>query len=322
MRAGFDSRYGPALAAIFAAFLWATYYFFVLALAPNTAPSAVFVYPLLIGGVAYFGWVALSGRTHEFLAIWKQGSAWVRTGLLCGMQLSTLAATYLAGPVTTSLFALLGDVVVAPILVMVILAQGREQLRSASFPVGVALAAGGAALTIVGGSTIQGLSGWAWVVVPAVPLTVAFFFVFAADGNRTGSPAAVVGQSMLAAGLVGLVLTPAIPGGISGLAVVSPGAWGLLIGMGLTSFFFASVLYFWSIGRVGLFLPTVLMATIPIFTLALSVVLLDEPPALEALVGVPLAALGGYLVFRGEHHPWGARPVGASPSPEAGQVPP
>lgn len=317
MRTGSVARSTPALAAILAAFVWSTYYFFVLALAPLAAPSAVFVYPLLIGGLAYLVWVVALGRTQEYLAVWRRPSAWGRTGLLCAMQLSTLASTYLAGAVTTSLFALLGDVVVAPILVMAILAQGREQVRTVAFPLGVGLAAGGAALTIVGGSTIGGLSGWGWIVVPAVPLTVALFFVFAADGNRTGNPAAVVGQSMLAAGLVGLVLTPAIPGGVAGLAVVSPTAWGLLVGVGLTTFFFADVIYFWAIGRVGLFLPTVLMATIPIFTLALSVLLFGEVPAVEALIGVPLAAAGGYLVFRGEHHPWGARSA-EEPAPTVG----
>ncbi|MGI0131704.1 MAG: DMT family transporter [Thermoplasmata archaeon] len=290
--------------AVAAAFVWATYYFFVLGSGPSLAPSAFLVYPFLAGGGAFAAWSIGRGHGRSFLQLWWEPSAWLRVALMVGMQVAVLAATYAAGAVDTSLLSLVGDVVLTPVLLLAIFRENVARLRSFAFVPGLALATVGAGLTIVGGESLRPLEGWAWLVAPAVPVTVAVYFLLAARASLKVPMDAVIAQVTLASGGVAVILAPLLPGGLSGLVVTSPADAAVLIALGITSFFFAPLLYFAGIERVGLMLPALLMATIPIFTLLLSWLVLRELPPWIAILGVPVAVLGAALASRGEHRPW------------------
>jgi drug/metabolite transporter (DMT)-like permease len=297
---------------LLAALGWATYYIFVLAITPGTAPSAVLVYPFLFGGAAYAGWSVAEGHGATFGRLWGDPTAYLRTGLLVGMQLSVLAATYLTGPVDASLLSLIGDVVATPVIVALVLGQHREEIRSALFVVGLVLSMTGGTMAIVGGESLTGVRGWAWLVVPAVPITVAFYFLLTARANERAAPSAVVGQSMLAAGFVLVLLSPLVPGGWPGLVKVGAGPWLVLLVTGLTSFFLAPVLYFGAIQRVGLVVPPMLMTGIPVFTLLLSAVVLHLSLPVVGVLGIPVAIVGALLTLRAERR--GRPPGAANPS--------
>jgi drug/metabolite transporter (DMT)-like permease len=79
---------------------------------------------------------------------------------------------------------------------------------------------------------------------------------------------------------------------------------GLVIVLGLTSFFVAPYLYFRAIETAGMVLPAVLMATIPVFTLLLSALLLSNIPPIIGLLGIPVAVFGAVLALQGDHAPW------------------
>jgi drug/metabolite transporter (DMT)-like permease len=70
------------------------------------------------------------------------------------------------------------------------------------------------------------------------------------------------------------------------------------------TFFIAPVAYFRSVEMSGLILPSMMMATIPVFTLALFVAIYGHIPDLLAILGVPLAVLGAVLAAQGPHPPW------------------
>ena len=287
-----------------AAFVWATYYFFVLGTGPGVAPSAFLAYPFLFGGAAFTLWSFRRGHGTSFYRLWREPAAWMRVGLIVGMQVSVLASTYAAGAVDTSLLSLVGDVVLTPILLLAIYREGVARLRSLVFLPGLALATLGATLTIVGGGSVQPLEGWAWLVAPGVPFLVALYFLATARASRRVPVEAVIGHATLVGGIVGVALSPLLPGGLAGLAVVNPIDLLVLAALGLTSFFLAPVLYFDAIARVGLMLPALLMATIPVFTLALSLAVLAQVPPLLSVLGIPLAVLGAALASQGEHLPW------------------
>lgn len=297
---------------ILAAFVWSTYYVFVLAISPPTRPSAVLFYPFLFGGVAYAGWAFATGAGRDFLRLWKQPGAYLRTALLVGMQTSVLASTYLTGPVDASLLSLIGDVVATPLIVALVLAAYRAHVRSSPFVAGLLLSLVGGTLTIVGGRSLSGVHGVGWLAVPAVPLTVAPFFILTARENERTPSSAVVGQSLLASTIVLGLLAPVVPGGWPGLGTVSVPAFAVLVIVGLTSFFLAEALYFFAIERVGLVIPPMLMTGIPVFTLVLSglVLGLRLPPI--ALLGIPIAIVGALLILQGE------RP--APPDPSVGPL--
>ena len=85
--------------ALGAAFGWSTYYLFVLWDTPGTAPSAILLYPFLFGAAAYTAWAFAQGNGRAIATVWRASGAYLRAGLMLAMQLSVLAATYLAGPV-------------------------------------------------------------------------------------------------------------------------------------------------------------------------------------------------------------------------------
>ena len=293
-----------------AALLWATYYIFVLALDRSAPPSAVVFYPFLFGGAAYTAWAAAAGHGRALLALWRQPMACVRTGFLVGMQVSVLAATYLTGPVDASLLSLIGDVVLTPLIVALVIGAHRAHVTSRVFSLGLVLSLAGGALTIAGGQGLTAVRGLGWAVVPAVPVSVALYFLLSARENERSPPSAVVAQSMLAAALVGALVSPALPGGFAGLGSPSPAALVLLAATGVTSFFLAPALYFHAISRAGLVIPPMLMTGIPVFTLLLSATVLRLALPWVAVLGIPVAVVGAVLTLRGERPPETVEPPG------------
>jgi len=144
----------------------------------------------------------------------------------------------------------------------------------------------------------------AWLVAPAVPFTVAFYFLLAARASRAVPTSAVVGQATVGAGVVSLALSPILPGGVAGLLVPSAHDLLFLVALGLTSFFLAAVFYFKAIELAGLLLPALLMATIPLFTVVVQLAAFSTTPTEVALLGIPIAVAGGILALRGAHPGW------------------
>lgn len=291
------------VASLLSAFAWATYYLFVLWVTPGTAPSAVLAYPFIVGGIAYAGWAVGTGHGRAFAVLWKDPMAYGRIGLLFGMQVSVLAATYLAGPVDSSLLSLIGDVVLTPIVVALLLVTYRSRIATPLFAVGIVVSLAGGTMAIVGGQSLSSVHGWGWLAVPGVPIFVAAYFLLTARANQTMAPSAVVGQSMLAAGGLFLLAAPLFPGGWAGLVAVSPVPALLLALCGLTSFFLAPALYFLALSEVGLVVPPMLMTGIPVFTLLLSSFVLGIALPLIGVLGIPVAVVGGVLALRGESMP-------------------
>lgn len=313
MRASNDARGIAVVLSLLAAFGWATYYIFVLAITPGTAPSAILLYPFLFGGLAYSLLAVLQGHGPALRAVWAEPAAYLRTALLTGMQVSVLAATYLTGPVDASLLSLIGDVVATPLIVAFVLRAHREQVRSALFALGLLLSLTGGTMAIVGGQSLTVVHDWGWLVVPAVPLTVALYFLLTARANERSPPSAVVGQSMLASALLCAAIAPAIPGGWAGLWVVDPLPIAVLLATGISSFFLAPALYFLALHRVGLVIPPMLMTGIPVFTLLLSAIVLGLSLPALALAGIPVAVVGAILTLRGEASGPGSRAPGPAP---------
>ncbi len=290
--------------ATLAAFLWATYYVFVLWLAPSTSASAVLIWPFFVGGGLFALFAVAKGQGAAFCRLWADPAAWLRILFAVAMQISTLAATYTAGPIDTSLLALIGDVVVAPLVLMVLYLEGRDRLRSREFIAGLSLSVVGGALTIVGGHAIAPITGWAVLVIPILPISVALYFVTTARAARSVPINALNAQAFLGAGFVLLVLSPVLPGGVSGLWTLDITSTGLLVVLGAITFFLAPLFYFLAVEKAGLILAALLMASIPVFTLALSVGVLGIVPTLLGALGVPVALLGAIFAIQGNHPPW------------------
>jgi drug/metabolite transporter (DMT)-like permease len=301
-----SKRPGRSVATILAlasALSWASYYVFVLWLAPLTSWAVVIVYPFLVGGVIFLAWALARGERASFLALWRDPMAYVRILLAVVMQIASLAATYSAGPIDTSLLALLGDVVVVPLLLMVLYREDRDLARTPWFTVGVLICLVGGGLTIVGGKTLTPVSGWTVLVVPVIPLSIGLYFLLTARAARTTSLVSVNAQAMLGSALVSALLTPLFPVGQSSLALNSLEAVGILVALGVAVYFLAPVFYFVAIERGGLVPTAILMSLIPAFTLVLSLSVLGIAPSLLAAFGIPIAIVGAFCALEGQNRP-------------------
>ncbi len=297
MQPQFRNRLFAAGLAVVAAFLWATYYSFVLAVEHRTTPSAILFYPFLSGGVAYAGWAVLHRQGTALVRKFLRPAAYLRLALLFVTQVLVLGATYFAGPVDASLFSLLGDVVATPLVVALLYASERRELRAPVFGVGLVLSAAGGTLAIAGGQRFAGVHDLGWVVAFTLPLTVAFYFLLSARSGESDPVPVVVGQVTVAAAVVALAVAPLAPGGLRGIVAIGTVPLLLMLVNGTLTFFLAPLCYFEAIRRAGFALPPLLMTGIPVFTLLLSATILGVAPAPLALVGVPIAVVGGVLAL-------------------------
>ncbi|HEV2429672.1 MAG TPA: DMT family transporter [Thermoplasmata archaeon] len=295
---------GASLLALGAAFLWASYYPLVLKYAAGATPIEVLAWPFVVGGAAFVGLATFQGHGSAVGALYRDRGAWVRLGLLLGMQAAVLASTYLAGAVDTSLLSLLGDVVATPILLVLIFSEGAGRIRSPSFLTGIVVCTAGAVLTIAAGGAIRPLTAVSLPIGVLVPVVIGLYFLLMARASRSVPLAAVVGQVTVTAGLLLLIAGLADPAATGSLIPDGAGPAIALAAIGLTSFFLGPALYFLAIERAGLVLPAVLMATIPVFTLLLSWLLLGAVPPVLGLAGIPIAVGGALWALRGEHAPW------------------
>ena len=297
MEARLRARLVAAVLALTAAFLWATYYLFVLAVHRSTGASAILFYPFAGGAAAYAVWVLRRGDGRRLVRLFTRPAAYLRVALLLGMQVSVLAATYLTGPVDASLLSLLGDVVATPVVVAGLYAEHRGELRSPWLILGLTLSLAGGTLAIAGGQGLSAVHDVGWAVVVAVPLFVAFFFVLSARSGEDAPVSVVVAQSMLGVAAATVVIAPLLPGGFAALVQVGAYPLVLLLLNGLLSFFLAPLLYFRSLERAGLVFPPLLMTGIPVFTLLLSASVLGLAPPWLGLLGVPIAVVGATVAL-------------------------
>jgi drug/metabolite transporter (DMT)-like permease len=298
------ARAGTAIAgalALLAALLWSSYYFFVLNLqARGVGAGPIIELPFLAGGLGYLALALATGRGREIGAIAREPTGLGRVGLLLGMQLAVLGSTYALGAVDTSLLTLVGDVVATPLLVFGLFGEGHDRLRSWLFVLGVTISTAGAALAIIAGGSTRAVTGSGWALAAVVPLAVAAYFIWTSRAGRTRSTAALVAHATLGASIVAFVVGPWLPGPDPAPWQLGPIVLILLVANGLISFFVAPWLYFRAIATAGILLPSVLMATIPVFTLLLGVVLLGAVPPFLGAIGIPLAVGGSLLAMRGE----------------------
>jgi drug/metabolite transporter (DMT)-like permease len=305
---------GAALLAVTAAFLWACYYPLVLGVPHGAAPPALLAWPFVVAG-ALFCLVALRrGDGPTLLGLWRTPAAWGRVALLLVMQSSLIATTYLAGAVDGALLSLVGDVALTPILLVVLYHEGGSRIRTPGFVIGVSACTLGAVLTIVATGSVRPLSGLALAVAPVTALSIGAYFLLTARANLTAPSSSVLGQTMLTAGAIAVLGSLALPGGASELVPPSLAAAAALVVIGLVVFFVAYSFYFEAIERAGILLPAVLMATIPVFTLLLSWLVLGVVPPPLGLAGIPVAVAGAFVALRGEHEPWTPNYSGSPPA--------
>ncbi|HEV2317195.1 MAG TPA: DMT family transporter [Thermoplasmata archaeon] len=295
------ARNYAVVVSLLAAFLWASYYGFVLGIGTGASSAALLLDPFLFGGVFYGLWALYRGSGREYVRLFASPPQWGRAGMLLGAQIGILLLTLRGAAVDAALLSLVGDVALTPLVVMLVFNEGRARLRSVVFVLGILLSGAGASLTILAGGSVTGLSGAELLAAPTIPLLVAGYFVGSARVGRTLPISAVAAQSYLACAILALVAVVLYDRSFAGLFPSDPVALALVLGAAATSFFIAPLLYFDAIERAGIFLPSLLMAAIPVFTLAFTATLLGRVPPWLGLLGVPVAVVGAILAVRGSH---------------------
>ncbi|MEM0128728.1 MAG: DMT family transporter [Thermoplasmata archaeon] len=294
-----DRRRASVEAAV-SALLWASYYVFVLWLAPGTGTAAILVYPFAIGGLAFVAVAAAEGGLRTWAVLWADPASYLRIALVTGMQVATVEVTLQAGPIDSALLALIGDVIMVPVLLMAVFGEDRALGRSPWFLGGVTACLAGGSLTIVAGGAVEGIAGATLVWAPLLVTTIGGYFLLTARAGRRASLGALNGQAFLGAAAAVLALAPVLPGGASGLGIPSASSAALLVILGLTSFLAAPLLYFVAARRGSLVPVAMWMSLIPAFTALLTFLAFGVAPVPLAAAGVPIAIAGAFLALRGE----------------------
>ncbi|HEV2450204.1 MAG TPA: DMT family transporter, partial [Thermoplasmata archaeon] len=283
--------------ALLAAFLWASYYLFILELKGTISFSALMAWPFLVGGVAYGIWAYARGELPRLIGAFGEAWTWIRVLLFYATQALVLGIALSGGPIDSALLSLVGDVILTPLLARAVVGEGRGLLASPGFLLGMGLSASGASLTILQGGSAEPLAGFLVLGALALPFILAVYFVSAAGANRDHPISSVAGGAALGAAGVSFLLAPLSPGGWAGLWIGPTPL--LLLGIcGVVTFLIGPELYFRAIRKAGLTLPALLMAAIPVFTLGFTVLATGTYPAPLGLLGIPVAALGAWFAVR------------------------
>jgi drug/metabolite transporter (DMT)-like permease len=295
-----------------AAFLWSTYYFFLVLGLPRAPLAPTLIVPFLAGGLGFLALTAgeRGGGVRRVFTMMTTGPGLLRAALLVFMQLDVVLVTRLAGPVTTALITLLADVVATPLLLYIVWGEGRLRLAHPPFWVGVMLSSLGATLTILIGHTLAfGIP--ALLAGLPLPFLVAFYFLLLNQAGRKDPLPVVVGSASLLGTAFTAVGATLLLGPVAAFGGISLVQYGILVVMGLTSFWLGPWAYLWAAERLSIVIPSVLQAFIPVFTLLLGFLLLPAETPWIAIVGVPLAFVGSVLAIRDPPHRSGAPRAGS-----------
>lgn len=284
--------------AFVASFLWAAYYPLIVIL-PASFDGAVLVYPFLFGAIPF---LAMAWRHHGSPQEGSHagGASW-RTYLMGGLfmallQVDVILSTRAVGAVPTAIFTLLGDVIAIPAFSFLLWREGADRVLSGRFWVGAAVAIVGALLAIIGGGGSLSL-GWRLVLLEVpIPLLVGAYFAFIAEATRNARIDRVVGPVTMSGFLLSLVALAFLGGPVQLVALPS---WGYvdLFAVGATTFFIAPWAFFRAGQRVSIVIPSVINATIPIFTMLLVVGFLGTPITFLEVLSIPLAFGGAYVAI-------------------------
>lgn len=318
--AALQQRPSAVAFALLAAFLWASYYLFILELKSSISFSALLAWPFLVGGVAYAVWAYARGELPRLLGAFSEAGTWIRVLLFYATQVLVLGVALSGGAIDSALLSLVGDVILTPLLARAVVGEGSGLLSNAGFLLGMVLSASGAGLTILQGGSAEPLAGLLLLGAVALPFILAAYFVSAAGANRDHPISSVAGTAALGAAGASFLFAPWSPGGWAGLWI-GPAPLLLLGVCGVVTFLVGPELYFRAIRKAGLTLPALLMAAIPVFTLGFTVLATHTSPTPLGLLGIPVAALGALFAVRATGDP-GPLAEGYSERPSAPPGPP
>lgn len=273
-----------------AAFVWSTYYVFVISI-DVLDPLSLFFYPALFGGVLF----ALYG-------LYARGKiprpSMKRDYLLPGVgysssQLLIVLSTVVNGGVLTSTFILLGDTILSPLIVYLI-GRGRFKPNPGLLFAGMAVLVTSAAVLTLFGGTIGARSMYGIVLLLLIPPALSLFFVYTNERIMAEGMAEILTPAFLSSSLFVLAYVlftgrthPVAFGSASDLAV--------LFVIGATSMFLGYILFFKASRMTGFTLSSILMALIPPFTLILGVIFLGLLATAVSVLLIILAAFGAIL---------------------------
>ena len=279
-----------SIIASLAAFVWSTYYVFVISI-DALNPLSLFFYPALFGGVLFVGYGAY---TRGKIPRPSMKRDYILPGIgYSSSQLLIVLSTVANGGVLTSTFILLGDTIISPLIVYFI---GRSRFRPSPallFPGMAVLIASAAALTLFGGTIgARSLSGV--ILLLLIPPALSLFFVYTNERIMAEGMAEILTPAFLSSSLFVLVYvlltgrTYAVAfGGFANLAV--------LFVIGATSMFLGYILFFRASRTTGFTLSSILMALIPPFTLILGAMFLGIVATSVSIFLIILAALGAVI---------------------------
>ena len=273
-----------ALAAI-----WGGSFPFMRVAAPALGPAWTAELRVLLGGLALFAWLRLSGVELGLRRHWRPYAIVGGIGIAAPFALYAFAAMHAPG----GLLAIVNAT--APIFGLAWGAAFRDERLTVPRAIGLALGIAGVAVLARPGDAGGGpLLGWA---IAAALGACCFYGVVGVLVKRFASalsPRAMAAGNQLAAAAVLLPLLPIMPatGPASALVIAN------LLALALLASGVAFVLYFRLIADLGAARALTVTYLIPVFGVLWGVLFLDETVSAAMLAGGVLIILGTVLVLQ------------------------
>lgn len=273
-----------ALAAI-----WGGSFPFMRVAAPALGPAWTAELRVLLGGLALFAWLRLSGVELGLRRHWRPYAIVGGIGIAAPFALYAFAAMHAPG----GLLAIVNAT--APIFGLAWGAAFRDERLTVPRAIGLALGIAGVAVIARPGDAGGGpLLGWA---IAAALGACCFYGVVGVLVKRFASalsPRAMAAGNQLAAAAVLLPLLPIMPatGPASALVIAN------LLALALLASGVAFVLYFRLIADLGAARALTVTYLIPVFGVLWGVLFLDETVSAAMLAGGVLIILGTVLVLQ------------------------
>lgn len=273
-----------ALAAI-----WGGSFPFMRVAAPALGPAWTAELRVLLGGLALFAWLRLSGVELGLRRHWRPYAIVGGIGIAAPFALYAFAAMHAPG----GLLAIVNAT--APIFGLAWGAAFRDERVTVPRAIGLALGIAGVAVIARPGDAGGGpLLGWA---IAAALGACCFYGVVGVLVKRFASalsPRAMAAGNQLAAAAVLLPLLPIMPatGPASALVIAN------LLALALLASGVAFVLYFRLIADLGAARALTVTYLIPVFGVLWGVLFLDETVSAAMLAGGVLIILGTVLVLQ------------------------
>ncbi len=269
---------------VLSSFIWSSYYP-LLYIEGNSSSFLTVGIPFLVGGLIFLFTSWKRGTIKKDIKRSSIPILVLLSILAYGMQESIVISVVHNGSINTSLFIMLGDIIVVPLLVIILTVDNTER-NLLLFILSIILLFVGGDIVIANGIYLPPASiDLLYGIAAMIFMSVYFITTQHTMGNNINET--TLGMTFIGVFIISIVSIPYYPS----WNVITAFQFFILVIIGITSFNIAYWCYFISSSVKGMAVTSILQALIPAFT-TVFMVTLGEPVTFYTILGICITSAG------------------------------